>query len=74
MKVTSTKEKKWQVILPYECDAVFVVSYNGKVFEDDNFYVGKDYLIEYIKKLLQCPQTRNRYKKQKVVKILVLKN
>ncbi|MEM3423123.1 MAG: BsaWI family type II restriction enzyme [Nitrososphaeria archaeon] len=49
------KRRKWRVILPYECDAVFVVSYEGKVFEDDNFYVGKDYLIKYVKKLLKHP-------------------
>lgn len=49
------KRRKWRVILPYECDAVFVVNYDGKVFKENDFYVGKDYLIEYIKKLLKPP-------------------
>lgn len=50
------KKRKWRIILPYECDAVFVINYEGKVFEENNFYVGKDYLIEYIKNLLKSLQ------------------
>lgn len=47
------KRKKWRVILPYKCGAVFVVNYDGKFFKE--IYVGKDYLIEYIKKLFKPP-------------------
>ncbi len=43
------KKRKWRIILPHECDSVFVYSYEGKVFKEKNFYVGKKYLIEYIK-------------------------
>ncbi|WP_457623320.1 BsaWI family type II restriction enzyme, partial [Persephonella sp.] len=46
------KKRKWRVILPYECDAVFVYSYSGKLYRDGNFYVGKEYFIEYIKNFL----------------------
>lgn len=44
-------KRKWRVILPYECDAVFVYGYKGRVYEDEKFFVGDEYLIEYIKKL-----------------------
>ena len=46
------RKRKWRIILPYECDAVFVYSYPGKVYRENNFYVGEEYLKEYIKKLL----------------------
>ncbi len=45
------KKRKWRIILPYECDAVFVYSYKGKVYKEDNFYVGIEYLEEFIKNL-----------------------
>ncbi len=45
------KKRKWRVILPYECDSVFVYSYKGEVYKEEKFFVGKDYLIEYIKSL-----------------------
>jgi len=45
------KKRKWRIILPYECDSVFVYSYEGKVYEEQKFFVGKNYLIEYIKSL-----------------------
>jgi len=46
-----TKKKKWRRILPFECDAVFIYSFDGKVYKEDKFFVGKDYLIEFIKNL-----------------------
>jgi len=45
------KRRKWRIILPYECDSVFVYSYENKVYKEEKFFVGKDYLIEYIKSL-----------------------
>lgn len=42
------KKRKWRVILPYECDAVFIYSYSGKKYKENKFYVGLDYLIEFI--------------------------
>ncbi|WP_456465923.1 BsaWI family type II restriction enzyme [Persephonella sp.] len=44
-------KRKWRVILPYECYAVFVYSYEGKVYEENNFYVGMEYFKEFIKNL-----------------------
>lgn len=46
------RKRKWRIILPYECDAVFIYSYPGKVYEDGNFYVGHEYLINYIRSFL----------------------
>lgn len=45
-------KRKWRVILPFESDGVFVYSYDGKLYEEHKFYVGKDYLLEYIKSLV----------------------
>ena len=47
------KKRKWRIILPYECDAVFVYSYEGKVYEEDNFYVFDEYLKGYVKSLVR---------------------
>ena len=47
-----TKKRKWRIILPCEFEKVFVYSYEGKVFEENNFYVGKDYFIEWVKSLI----------------------
>jgi type II restriction enzyme len=44
-------KRKWRKILPYECDAVFIYSYKGKIYNEGNFYVGDDYLKEYIRNL-----------------------
>lgn len=45
-------KRKWRIILPYECDGVFIYSYKGKIYKDNNFYVGDEYLKEYIKNLV----------------------
>ncbi|GAB6075363.1 BsaWI family type II restriction enzyme [Desulfurobacterium crinifex] len=45
------KRRKWRIILPFECDAVFVYSFDGKVYEEEKFFVGKNYLLDFIKKL-----------------------
>ncbi len=45
------KKRKWRIILPYECDGVFIYSYENKKYHEGNFYVGADYLIEYVRKL-----------------------
>ena len=47
------KKRKWRIILPYECDAVFVYSYESKVYEEDNFYVFDEYLKGYVKSLVR---------------------
>jgi type II restriction enzyme len=46
------KKRKWRIILPFECDGVFIYSFNGKVYKEKNFFVGKDYLVDFIRKLL----------------------
>lgn len=46
------RKRKWRIILTFECDGVFIYSYDGKLYKEDKFYVGKDYLVEYIKKLI----------------------
>lgn len=46
------RKRKWRIILPYECDAVFVYSYLGKVYRENNFFVGDEYLKDYIKALI----------------------
>ena len=56
------KKKKWRKILPHECDAVFVYSHKGKVFKEGNFYVGDEYLKEYIKKFCLNEKTHGRKK------------
>lgn len=45
-----TKKNKWRIILPYECDAVFICT-EGKKCKDKNFYVGTEYLVEFIRNL-----------------------
>ncbi len=45
------RKRKWRIILPYECDSVFIYSFKGKVYEEEKFYVGNEYLLEYIKDL-----------------------
>jgi len=46
------RKRKWRIILPYECDAVFIYSYPDRLYKEDNFYVGEEYLKDYIKSLL----------------------
>ncbi len=50
-------KRKWRVILPNECDAVFVInkddSESQKYESEDNFFVGSDHLIKYIQDLLK---------------------
>lgn len=41
-------KRKWRIILSFECSAVFVYGYEGKKYEDNNFFVGNEYLKEYI--------------------------
>lgn len=41
------KKRKWRIIL------VFIYSYEGKKYKENNFHVGKEYLKNYIKKLLK---------------------
>lgn len=56
-KPTEPKRKrKWRIILDYECDAVFIYSYRGKVYKENSFYVGDEYLKEYIRELLSASQ------------------
>jgi type II restriction enzyme len=46
------RKRKWRTILSFECDGVFIYSFNGKVYKDNNFFVGKEYLIDFVKKLI----------------------
>ncbi|RUM62060.1 MAG: hypothetical protein DSY59_00855 [Persephonella sp.] len=50
--VEPKRKRKWRIILPHECDAVFIYSYKGKVYKENNFYVGDEYLKDYIRRLL----------------------
>ena len=47
-----TKRRKWRIILPCEFEKVFIYSYDGKIFNEGNLYVGKDYFIEWVKSLI----------------------
>ncbi len=46
------KKRKWRIILPFKCDGVFVYKFSGKVYKEKNFYVGEEYLKEFVKALL----------------------
>ncbi len=45
------KKRKWRIILPHECDSVFIYSFKGKKYAEEKFFVGDEYLIEYIRNL-----------------------
>lgn len=45
------KKRKWRTILPFECDGVFIYSFKGKVYKEENFFVGEDYLLDFIRRL-----------------------
>ncbi len=44
-------KRKWKTILSFECDGVFIYSFDGKVYNEGKFFVGKDYLFEFFRKL-----------------------
>lgn len=46
------KKRKWRNILSFECDGVFVYSLPGREYKDGKFFVGKEYLIDFIKSLV----------------------
>ena len=45
------KKRKWRIILSFECDGVFIYSFKGKIYEEKNFFVGEDYLLDFIRRL-----------------------